>query len=70
VANVDSPLPGDDILRDATIQQVLQAVFSASPLEALGGYISRLFNTELVSVGNEPVSVESSVTEDQCNAAS
>jgi hypothetical protein len=68
IARVDSPLPGDDdILRDATIQDVSQAVFSASPLRVLRGYISRPFNAELVlSVGNQPISV----TEDYCSAAS
>jgi hypothetical protein len=36
-ASVDSLLPGDDdILRDATIQEVSQAVFSASQLGVLG----------------------------------
>jgi hypothetical protein len=46
-ANVDSLLPGDkDILRNATLREVSQAVFSASPLGALRGYISRLFYTE------------------------
>jgi hypothetical protein len=34
-------LGDDDVLRDATIEEVSQAVFSASPLGALGGYISR-----------------------------
>jgi hypothetical protein len=64
-ASVDSPLPGDDdVLQGATIREVSQAVFSASQLGALVGYISRPFNAEPVSVGNEPVSVEGSVTED------
>jgi hypothetical protein len=45
-ASVDSPLPGDDVLRDATTQEVSQAVFSESPLGALVGYISRPFNAE------------------------
>jgi hypothetical protein len=41
-ASVYSSLQGDDdVVRDATIEQVPQAVFSASPLGALGGYISR-----------------------------
>jgi hypothetical protein len=32
-------LDGDDVVRDATIKQMSRAVFSASPLRALGGYI-------------------------------
>jgi hypothetical protein len=39
-ASVDSPLPGDDeVLRDARIRDLSQAVFSASQLGALVGYI-------------------------------
>jgi hypothetical protein len=54
--SVDSPLPGnDDVLWDATIQEVSQAVFPASPLRAFRGYISRPFNGELVSFRNEAV---------------
>jgi hypothetical protein len=54
-ASVDSLLQGDDdVLRDAAIQEMSQAVFSGNPL---GGYISGPFNAKLVSVGNEPVSV-------------
>jgi hypothetical protein len=34
-------LRGDDVVRDATIEEMSQAVFSASPLGALGGYIIR-----------------------------
>jgi hypothetical protein len=34
-------MAGDDVVREATIEEMSQAVFSASPLEALGGYISR-----------------------------
>jgi hypothetical protein len=46
-ASVDRRLPGnDDILRDATIREVSQVVFSASPLKALVGYISQPFNAE------------------------
>jgi hypothetical protein len=45
VANVDSPLPGDeDVLRDATIREVSQVVFSASQLGALIGYIRLPFS--------------------------
>jgi hypothetical protein len=33
-------LAGDDVC-DATIEEMSQTVFSASPLGALGGYISR-----------------------------
>jgi hypothetical protein len=41
VASVDGLLPSDkDVLRDATIQEVSQAMFSASQLGALVGYIS------------------------------
>jgi hypothetical protein len=48
-ASVDSLLPGDeDVLRDATIREVLQVVFSAGQLGALVGYIRRPFNTEAV----------------------
>jgi hypothetical protein len=36
----------DDVVRDATIEQMSQAVFSASPL---GGYISRLTKLNPVS---------------------
>jgi hypothetical protein len=58
-ASVDSPLPGDDdVLRDATVREVSQAVFSASQLGALIGYISRSFNAELVRVGQERVIVK------------
>jgi hypothetical protein len=32
---------GDDVVHDATIEQMSQAVFSGSPLGALGGYMSR-----------------------------
>jgi hypothetical protein len=35
-------LGDDDVVRDATIEDMSQAVFSASPHGALGGYISRL----------------------------
>jgi hypothetical protein len=41
-------LGGDDVIREATIEKMLQAVFSASPLGALGGYIIR--PTKLSSV--------------------
>jgi hypothetical protein len=34
--------PSDDVVRDATVEEMSQAVFSASPLGALGGYIIRL----------------------------
>jgi hypothetical protein len=34
-------LGDDDVVRDATIEEMSQAVFSASPLGALGGYIFR-----------------------------
>jgi hypothetical protein len=34
-------LGDDDVVRDATIQEMSQAVFSASPLGVLRGYISR-----------------------------
>jgi hypothetical protein len=44
MASVDSLLPGDsDVLRDATIREVSQAVFSAGQLGGLGGYIRRPF---------------------------
>jgi hypothetical protein len=47
VASVDSLLPGDeDVLRDETIHEVSQVVFSGNLLGALGGYISRPFNAE------------------------
>jgi hypothetical protein len=36
-----SCLGDDDVVRDATIEEISQAVFSVSPLGALGGYISR-----------------------------
>jgi hypothetical protein len=50
-ASVDSLLPGDeDVLRDATIHEVSQAVFSASQLGALIGYKRRLFNAVIASV--------------------
>jgi hypothetical protein len=41
-------LDGDDVLRDATIEETSQAVFPASPLGALGGYNIR--PTKLSSV--------------------
>jgi hypothetical protein len=34
-------LDGDDVVRDATIEEMSEVVFSASPLGALGGYIIR-----------------------------
>jgi hypothetical protein len=46
----------DDVVRDATIEQMSQAVFSASPLGALRDYISRQTNLN-------PVSVRKSVSE-------
>jgi hypothetical protein len=52
-------LGGDDVVRDATIEEKLQAVFSASPLGALGGYIIR--PTKLSSA--------SAVSAVQCSAA-
>jgi hypothetical protein len=40
--SVYNSLLGDyDVVRDATTEEISQAVFSASPLGALGGYISR-----------------------------
>jgi hypothetical protein len=33
-------LDDDDVVRDAAIEQMSQAVFSANPLGALGDYIS------------------------------
>jgi hypothetical protein len=36
-----SCLGDDDVVRDATIEEMSQAVFSTSQLGALGGYISR-----------------------------
>jgi hypothetical protein len=39
-------LGSDDMVRDATIEEMLQAVFSASPL---GGYIIRPTKLSLVS---------------------
>jgi hypothetical protein len=56
---VDSPLPGDDdVIRRARIREVSQAVFPASQLETLVGYIRRPFNEEFslvkrVSVGSQ-----------------
>jgi hypothetical protein len=32
---------GKDVIRDTTIEEMSQAVFSASPRGAFGGYISR-----------------------------
>jgi hypothetical protein len=43
-------LDDDDVVSDATIEQMSQAVFSASPLGALGGYISRPTKLNSVSV--------------------
>jgi hypothetical protein len=54
VASVDSLLPGDeDILQDITIRKVASGVF----IKSAWRIYSRLFSAELVSVGNEPVSV-------------
>jgi hypothetical protein len=55
-------LGDDDVVRDATIEQVSQAVFSASPLGALGDYISRPTKLNAVSV---EVSVSELVSEFQ-----
>jgi hypothetical protein len=46
----------DDVVRDATVEQMSQAVFSASPLGAFRDYISRQTNLN-------PVSVRKSVSE-------
>jgi hypothetical protein len=48
-------LGDDDVVRDATIEQMSQAVFSASPLGALGDYISRPTKLNAVSVGTSVV---------------
>jgi hypothetical protein len=45
-----SCLGDDDVVRDGTIEQMSQAVFSASPLGALGDYISRPTKLNAVSV--------------------
>jgi hypothetical protein len=39
----------DDVVRDATIEQTSQAVFSAGPLGALGDYISEPTKLNVVS---------------------
>jgi hypothetical protein len=43
---------GDDVVRDATIEEMSQAVFSASPLGALGGYTIRPTKLSSVSAGS------------------
>jgi hypothetical protein len=54
-ASVDSPLPGDDdVLRGARIREVSQAVFPASQLGALVGYIRRPFSAQLVHDQGSP----------------
>jgi hypothetical protein len=45
-------LDADDVVRDATIEEMSQAVFSASPLGALGGYIIRPTKLSSVSSGS------------------
>jgi hypothetical protein len=40
----------DDVVRDATIKQMSQAVFSASPLGALGDYISQPTKLNAVNI--------------------
>jgi hypothetical protein len=47
-----SCLGGDDVLRDATIEEMSQAVFSASPLGSLGGYVIRPTQLSSVSAGS------------------
>jgi hypothetical protein len=42
-------LDGDDVVLDATIEDMSQAVFSASPLRALGDYIIRPTKLSAVS---------------------
>jgi hypothetical protein len=42
-------LGDDDVVHDATIEEMSQAVFSASPLGALGGYIILPSRLNLVS---------------------
>jgi hypothetical protein len=42
----------DDLVRDATIEEMSEAVFSASPLGALGGYIIRPTKLNAVSAGS------------------
>jgi hypothetical protein len=55
-----SCLGDDDVVRDATIEEMLQEVFSASPL---GGYISRL-NKAVQSVRDGTQDVETWGLED------
>jgi hypothetical protein len=50
-------LDADDVVRDATIEEMSQAVFSASPLGALGGYIIRPTRLSLVSAGSRQLAV-------------
>jgi hypothetical protein len=45
-------LGDDDVARDVTIEEMSQAVFSASPLGALGGYITRPSKLNWVSAGS------------------
>jgi hypothetical protein len=50
-ASVDNSWPDEeDVVREATTEEMSQAVFSASPLGALGNYISRLTNAEKICV--------------------
>jgi hypothetical protein len=50
-------LGDDDVVRDATIEEMSQAVFSANPLGTLGGYIIR--PTKLKSVSAVEISSSS-----------
>jgi hypothetical protein len=53
----------DDVVRDATIEQMSQAVFSAGPLGELGDYISEPTKLNPVSVSElVRVSVRKSVS--------
>jgi hypothetical protein len=56
-------LGNNDVVRDATVEQMSQAVFSVSPLGSLGDYISRPTKLNSVSAGmNRSASSQYSVS--------
>jgi hypothetical protein len=63
--SVDSPLPGDDdVIRRARIREVSPAVFTASQLGALVGYIRRPFSAEFSEESERWKSVNAEFSEE------
>jgi hypothetical protein len=64
-ASVYNSLPGDDVVRDATLQEVSQVAFSVSPLGAPGGISRPTKSTSAVISGDSAVSTGSAVQSGQ-----